>query len=92
MVSKTTTAKKTVEVGAGAEGGPFSCTAGACADNPFTTTDKEEWDKHLAESKHYLQGAAPCVICGKEVNLYEVLTLAGRKPVHRECVELPEEL
>ena len=96
MVSKTTTptttAKKTVEVGAGVEGGPYSCTAGACADNPFTTTNRAEFDKHISESVHYSQGVAPCAICGEEVDMNVVLTRAGRKPIHNECREPPEEL
>ena len=73
--------------------GIYSCTAGDCATNPFTTTDKQEWDKHQQESKrHYLQGAAPCAVCGNEVNMNEVVTRAGNKPLHPECRGEPEEL
>ena len=72
--------------------GIYSCTAGDCATNPFTTTDKAEREKHQQESKrHYLQGAMPCAICGKEVNLSEVLTKAGNKPIHKECIPSQED-
>lgn len=72
--------------------GIYSCTSGECATTPFTTTDKAEYEKHLAESpRHYLQGAAPCAICGKEVNLSLVLTKSGNKPIHRECLPSEED-
>jgi hypothetical protein len=84
---------KTITRGVPEGSGIYSCTTGDCATNPFTTTDKKEWQKHQQESKrHYLQGAAPCAVCDKEVNLSVVLTKAGNKPLHPECRGEPEEL
>lgn len=83
---------KTVSSGTVEGVGIYSCTAGACADNPFSTSDKEEWETHQRESpRHYLQGVAPCAICGQEVNLAEVLTRAGNKPIHAKCLPQPED-
>ena len=71
----------------------YSCTTGECATNPFTTDKKEDFEKHLQESnRHYQQGAAPCAICGQEVNMNEVLTRAGHKPIHDKCIPEREEL
>ncbi len=76
-----------------AEGtGVFSCTAGSHADEPFTTTDKEEWAEHLRTEKHYLQGTAPCAICEQPVDMNKILTLSGRKPIHPDCQQPVEEL
>jgi hypothetical protein len=72
--------------------GIHSCTVGDCATNPFSTSDIKEYEKHLQDSKrHYLQGAMPCAICGKEVNLNEVLTKSGNKAIHKECVPSQED-
>ena len=84
---------KTVNRGTVEGSGIYSCTSGECATNPFSSTSKEEYEQHLKESKrHYLQGAAPCAVCGNEVNLSEVLTRSGNKPLHPECRGEPEEL
>lgn len=76
-----------------AEGsGIYSCTAGSHADEPFTSTDKEEIAKHEREFKHYRQGSAPCAICHERVDMNVVLTRAGDEPQHDECRKPPEEL
>jgi hypothetical protein len=73
--------------------GIYSCTAGDCATNPFTTNDAEEYRKHqLASKRHYQQGVAPCAVCEQEVNMDIVLTRQGVKPIHPECRGEPEEL
>jgi hypothetical protein len=66
--------------------GIYSCTQGECATNPFTTQNKEEFDKHGKGLKlHYQQGVAPCVICKEEVDFSKVLTVSGNAAIHPEC-------
>jgi hypothetical protein len=74
--------------------GVYSCTAGDCADNPFTTTDKKAYEEHRAETTrgHFRLGAAPCPICHKEVDMNVVVTRDGKEPIHPECRGEPEEL
>ena len=72
--------------------GIYSCTAGSHAGEAFTTTDKEEWREHLQSSKHYQQGSALCAICENPVNMNEVPTRGGSKPIHPECQQPVEEL
>jgi hypothetical protein len=78
----------------GVEGsGIYSCTQGECATNPFTSDNKEEFEKHGRETKkHYQQGGAPCAVCGQEVDMNVVVTKPGNKPLHPECRGEPEEL
>ena len=84
---------KVVTKGVPEGSGIYSCTAGDCATNPFTTTDKEEFKKHQIGSKrHYQQGVAPCAVCEQEVDMNIVPTRAGVKPIHPECRGEPEEL
>jgi len=85
--SKTVNRSATESVGG--NGGPvYSCTSGECATSPFVTNDKKEFEKHEKESpRHFRQGAAPCAVCGEEVNMNEVFTLAGRNPQHPKCKE-----
>jgi hypothetical protein len=78
-----------------AEGsGIYSCTSGSHAGEPFTcsSADKEAIAKHEREDKHYRQGTAPCAICEQPINMNEILTLAGRKPIHPDCQQPVEEL
>ena len=74
--------------------GVYSCTAGDCADNPFVTTDKKEYEAHRAETTrgHFRLGAAPCAICHKEVDMNIVVTEDGKEPYHDECISKRREL
>jgi alpha-D-ribose 1-methylphosphonate 5-phosphate C-P lyase len=85
--------KKLVTRAATEGSGIYSCTQGECATNPFTTRDKEDFEKHGHELKrHYQQGGAPCAVCGQEVDMNVVVTKTGNKPLHPECRGEPEEL
>jgi hypothetical protein len=85
--------KKVVSRAAPEGTGIYSCTAGECANDPFTTRDQKEFEQHQRESKrHFMQGAAPCAVCGQEVDMNVVVTKAGNKPLHPECRGEPEEL
>jgi hypothetical protein len=72
--------------------GIYSCTSGACATNPFTTSDKKEWEEHRGDKKHYRLGFAPCSTCHQEVDMNVVTTWDGHEPQHPECKQGPEEL
>jgi hypothetical protein len=85
--------KKTVSRTTSEGSGIYSCTQADCAKDPFTTRDQKEFQQHQRESKrHYLQGGAPCAVCGQEVDMNVVVTKAGNKPLHPECRGEPEEL
>lgn len=87
------TVHRTATESIGGNGPVYSCTSGECAANPFVTNDKKEFEEHERTAKrHYRQGAVPCAICKKEVNMNLVLTKAGHEPIHDECIPVRDEL
>lgn len=73
--------------------GIYSCTSGSHPE-AFTcsSADKEAIAEHLREFKHYQQGTAPCAICDQPVNMNEIPTRGGNKPIHPDCQQPVEEL
>lgn len=70
------------------EGGPHVCTAGTCADAPFTTKDWKEWLTHLkTHDDSFEQGHMPCAECGNDVDMSVVPTRAGHRAICKTCRE-----
>ena len=40
-----------------------------CFNHDFSTSDPEEWQKHIAEAEHHYTGEAECVTYGERVKL-----------------------
>ncbi len=64
--------------------GNFECTHDSHKE-PFKTRDIKKFNEHVNSEGHVLKGAAPCVICKKEVNLDENPIPVGKKAVCQDC-------
>jgi hypothetical protein len=50
------------------EGGSFKCFIHQNQDGTaFETASRAEWDKHCIDEKHTIEGTAPCLYCGNNV-------------------------
>lgn len=56
------------------EGGSYECFR-----HSFKTTDREKWKAHIAGPGHTESGAAPCIVCGREVVFDRVPIMARVK-------------
>ncbi len=64
--------------------GQFICT-NESHETEFKTNSLKEFNEHLKEAGHTVDGTMPCAVCEKEVKFTGLP--AGKKPVCDECKE-----